>query len=96
MAKRGDLKPVDEWEESIRNNPAYYSVVGFVPGTGNRAYQTFESFAYAKAYAGELIKDKASRIRAAMVYAVGQFDNFALVGSYNTDGEWKEVIPKRY
>mgnify|MGYP000936078766 CR=1 FL=1 len=96
MAKRGDLKPVDEWEESIRNDPNYYSVVGFIPGTGNRNYQTFEDIRYAKAYAAELIKDKALRIRSAMVYAVGKFDNFALVGTYNADGEWKQVIPKRY
>lgn len=95
-AKRGDLKPVDEWEERIRNNAKYYSVVGFVPGTGNRAYQAFDTLNLAKAYAKELIKDSTIRVRSAMVYAVGQFDNFALVGSYNTDGVWKEVIPKRY
>jgi hypothetical protein len=95
-AKRGDLKPVDEWEESIRNNAKYYGVVGFVPGTGNRAYQAFEELSYAKAYAQQLMSEKDNRIRTAMIYAIGEYNHHALVGSYDTQGKWKEVIPKRW
>ena len=96
VAKRGDLKPVDEWEESIRNNAKHYTVVGFQPGKGNRHFQTFDSVIWAKAYAQELMKNKTLRLRTAMVYAVGQYDNFALVGSVDTNLNYKEVIPKRW
>jgi hypothetical protein len=96
-AKRGDLKPVDEWEENIRNNAKYYNVVGFIPGKGGRTFQSFENLLWAKAYASELVKDKTVRIRSAMIYAIGpEYDHFALVGSYDTQGNWKEVIPKRW
>jgi len=97
VAKRGDLKPVDEWEETIRANPKHYTVVGFRPGAGNRHFQSFENLLWAKAYAKELMKEaKFYRIRTALVYAVGQYDNFALVGSVDTNERWKEVVPKRY
>lgn len=49
VAKRGDLKPVDEWEESIRNNAKHFNVVAFVPSKGGRVLQTFEDLSYAMA-----------------------------------------------
>lgn len=97
VAKRGDLKPVDEWEETIRNNPKHYTVVGFRPGAGNRHFQSFENLIWAKAYANELMKDAGMyRLRTALIYAVSEYDNFALVGSVDTNLNYKEVIPKRW
>ena len=96
VAKVGDLKPVDEWEENIRKNAKYYTVIGFTPGKGNRHFQSFEDITWAKAYAIELMKDTSTRIRAAMVYAVNEYDNHALVGTCNADLKWKQVEPKRY
>ncbi len=96
VAKRGDLKPVDEWEENIRNNAKYFRVIGWRPGGRNQDYPNFDDLAWAKAYASELMKDKILRLRTAMVYAVGEYENFTLVGSIGNDGVWKPVIPKRY
>jgi hypothetical protein len=96
VAKRGDLKPVDEWEESIRNNAKHFNVVAFVPSKGGRVLQTFEDLPYAMAYGKEIMKDKTSRIRTAMIYAIGEYDHHALVGSYDTQGNWNPVIPKRW
>lgn len=96
VAKRGDLKPVDEWEENIRNNAQYYNVVGWRPGGQKKEYQRFDNLVWAKAYAKELMKEKADRIRTAMIYAVGEYDHHALVGSYDINEQWKPVIPKRY
>lgn len=96
VAKRGELKPVDAWEENIRQNALYYRVVGFRPGH-SKTYQTFENLIWAKAYAAELMsKPDTYRLRAAMVYAVGEYEHATLVGSYGINKEWKPVIPKRW
>jgi hypothetical protein len=96
VAKRGELKPADAWEENIRQNPLYYRVVGFSPGKG-KTYQTFDNLVWAKAYAAELMREaEFYRLRTAMVYAVGEYEHATLVGSYGINKEWKPVIPKRW
>lgn len=96
MAKRGELKPVDEEEHRIRSNAKYYTVVGFRPGQGRKLYQTFDTLVFAKAYCAELLKDPILRLRATMIYAVDEYDRNALVGTMGQDNVWKDAEEKRY
>ena len=95
-AKRGELKPVDADENRIRSNAKYYTVVGFTPGMGRKLYQTFDNLVFAKAYCAELLRNTGLRLRAAMIYAVDEYDRNALVGTMSQDGKWKDVVEKRY
>ena len=96
MGKRGELKPVDADEYRIRTNAKYYTVVGFKPGSGRKIYQTFDNFVFAKAYCVELLREKELRLRAAMVYAVDEYERNALMGTRNLDEIWKDVKVNRH
>ena len=96
MAKRGELKPYSEWEENIRSNAEYFNVIGWRPGGNRTTHPSFCDLTTAKAYAKELVKDTNLRLRTSMVYAIGEYENFTLVGSYTRDGQWKPVLEDRY
>lgn len=96
MAKRGELKPVDADEKRIRDNAQYYTVVGFRPGSGRKIYHTCNDVTWAKAYCVELLRETSLRLRAAMVYAVDEYERNALVGTMNLDEVWKPAMEKRY
>ena len=96
MSKRGTLKPVDAEENRIRSNAKYYTVVGFRPGSGRKLFQTFENLLWAKEYCKELLRDGSLRLRAAMIYAVDDYDCNALVGNMGLDEVWKDAEEKRY
>ena len=96
MAKRGELKPMDEFEEAIRANAVAYNVVCFQPGASSRVYQSFEVLEHAIAY-GKVVLAEPNRIRSAMIYAIDAQDHHALVGTINRGSlEFKKVEPKRY
>lgn len=96
MPKRGELKPMDEFEESIRNNAVFYNVVMFQPGVSTRIYQSFEILEHAIAY-GKVVLSETNRIRSAMIYAIDQDNHHALVGTINRSNlEFKKVEVKRY
>lgn len=96
MAKRGELKPMDAWEETIRNNAVSYSVVMFQPGTSSRAYGSFDNLDRAIAY-GKIVLEEPNRIRSAMIYAIDKDDHHALVGTINRhDLTFKKVELKSY
>lgn len=96
MPKRGSLKPMDEWEESIRSNATHYNVVMFRPGSSSRVYQSFELLDSAIVYAKDVLEEN-KLIRSAMIYAVNSDERFALVGTITRDRlEFKPVEPKYY
>ena len=96
MAKRGDLKPMDEWEERIRSQAVAYNVVMFQPGQSSRVYQSFDNLPMAIEYSKIVLKEP-NRIRSAMIYAIDETNHHALVGTVNRhDCEYKQVEPSRY
>ena len=96
VAKRGELKPMDEWEETIRNNAVAYNVVMFQPGKSSRVYQSFDNLTMAVEY-GKIVLQEPNRIRSAMIYAIDESEHHALVGTINRhDCVFKKVEPKRY
>jgi hypothetical protein len=95
MARRGELKPMDAWEESIRKSAVFYSVVMFQPGVSTRAYQSFEDLGMAQEYS-KIVLQEANRIRSAMVYAIDENGHHALVGTMSRDLKWKKVEPKTW
>lgn len=95
-AKKGDLKPMDAFEESIRNNAVAYNVVMFQPGKSSRVYQSFEELEPAIAYS-KIVLEEPNRIRSAMIYAIDEHQHHALVGTVNRhDLAFKKVVPSRY
>jgi len=96
MARRGELKPMDEFEETIRERAVAYNVVMFQPGVSSRVYQSFSNLEHAVAY-GKVTLSEPNRIRSAMIYAIDENNHHALVGTINRhDGVFKKVEPKRY
>lgn len=95
MARKGELKPMDAFEEDVRQNAVQYNITLFVPGSSTRLKETTETLQEAIARCNELLEDNA-RARSAMVYAVDENDRFAMVGSVNRGSEWKPVVVKRY
>lgn len=95
MPKKGELKPMDEFEEAIRANAVAYNVVCFQPGASSRVYQSFEKFDAAVKYS-EVVLSEANRIRSAMIYAIDEQNHHALVGTMARDLKLKKVEPKRY
>jgi hypothetical protein len=95
MAKRGELKPMDAWEEGIRNRAVAYNVVMFQPGATSRVYQSFEDIAAAQEYS-KVVLQEANRIRSAMVYAIDENGRHALVGTMDRNLKWKKVEPKTW
>ena len=96
VARKGSLKPMDAWEETIRENAVGYTVIGFVPRKGTREMQTFDTMAPAKNYAKEIIM-QSNEFRCVMVYAIDSDNHHALVATVNQyDKEIKLVSPERY
>lgn len=95
MPKKGELKPMDEFEEAIRANAVAYNVVFFQPGQSSRVYQSFEDLNIAIKYSAVTLSEP-NRIRTAMIYAIDENSHHALVGTMNRDGVFKKVEPKRY
>lgn len=95
MTHRGELKPMDAYEQKIRDNAVAYNVVGFSPGSSTRVYMSFADLKYAIAYAKQLLTDEV-RIRSAMLYAIDEYESHALIGTMNRDMVFKEVIPSTY
>jgi len=95
MAKKGELKPMDAHEQEIRENAKYYNVILFQPATSSRHAMSFELLEHAKKYA-EVTLSEPNRIRTAMIYAVNEYGNHAMMGSMDRDLNWKEVVPARY
>lgn len=95
MPKKGDLKPMDVFEETIRANASSYNVVFFQPGQSSRVYQTFQDLDNAIKYSAVTLSEP-NRIRTAMIYAIDENNHHALVGTMNRQGVFKKVEPKRY
>ena len=96
MAKRGELKPMDEFEETIRENAVAYNVVGFRPGRNSKVFERFEMLWAAKAYAKDLMSQPLG-LRCVMIYAIDEHDHHALVATIDQYSlEFKKVEPKRY
>lgn len=96
VARKGDLKPMDAWEESIRDAAVKYNVIGFRPGRNSKAYGSFDMLWAAQAYAKELMQQPLG-LRCVMIYAIDEYDHHALVATVNQyDKEIKKVEPKRY
>jgi hypothetical protein len=96
MAKRGELKPMDAWEQTIRSNAVAYNVVMFQPGASSRVYQSFDNLPMAVEY-GKIVLQEPNRIRSAMIYAIDEGDHHALVGTISRhDLQFKEVEVKTW
>ena len=96
MAKRGELKPMDAWEHTIRENAVAYNVVMFQPGKSSRVYQSFDNLPMAIEY-GKIVLQEPNRIRSAMIYAINDGDHHALVGTIGRHNlEFKEVEAKTW
>ena len=96
MAKRGELKPMDAWEHTIRENAVAYNVVMFQPGKSSRVYQSFDNLSMAIEY-GKIVLQEPNRIRSAMIYAINDGDHHALVGTIGRHNlEFKEVEAKTW
>lgn len=96
MAKRGELKPMDAWEETIRENAVGYNVVMFQPGKSSRVYQSFDNLKMAVEYS-RVVLEEPNRIRSAMVYAIDETNHHALVGTMRReDLTFKHVVPKTW
>lgn len=95
MARKGEMKDMDRYEQSIRDNAIAYSVVCFQPGTSSRTYAKFQDVRYCIEY-GKQILSEPNRIRSVMIYALDEHDHHALVGTINRDLKYKEVVPKVY
>ena len=96
MAKRGELKPMDAYEKSIRDRAVGYNVVMFQPGQSSRVYQSFDNLAMAIEYS-KIVLQEPNRIRSAMIYAIDEHNHHALVGTVGRhDLAYKEVELKTY
>lgn len=96
MPRKGELNIVDADEQRICDNPEFYNVAFFQPGTSTRVNKSFYELEYAKEYAKQILKDT-NRIRSAMIYAIDEYKNHALVGTIHQDDlKWKEVVPKTH
>ena len=82
--------PVDIHSKNVIENAVYYYVVFFQPGSSIRQYKTFEDLKIAKAYTMATLKEP-NRLRSAMIYAIDESDQHALVGTMNRDLVWKET-----
>lgn len=95
MPKKGELKPMDVFEERIRAEAVAYNVTGFKPGSSTKVYESATTLDEAKARAVELLTADAG-LRSAMVYAIDKEQHHALVGTVFKDLMWRPVKPKRY
>jgi hypothetical protein len=96
MPKRGELKPMDAFEQSIRDSAVGYNVVMFQPGQSSRVYQSFNELQPAIEYSKTILQEP-NRIRSAMIYAIDKHDHHALVGTVKrNDLIFKEVELSTY
>jgi len=95
VAKRGQLKPVDEAEESVRNNAVGYKVVLFVPRSSNRDSAIFANFDTALEYAKKSMEEF-DHYRCAMIYAFDKIEKFMLHGTLKREQEYKKCVPASY
>lgn len=96
VARKGEMKPMDAWERSIKDSAVLYSVVMFQPGVSSRVYQTFEMLDDAIKYSTTVLQEE-NRIRSAMIYAIDEHNHHALVGTINRHNlQFKEVVEKTY
>ena len=96
MTKRGELKDMDAFEETIRANAVEYNVVGFTPRQNSKLYATFKMLWAAQCYAQDLIKQPLG-LRCLMIYAIDDQEHHALVCTVNQyDKEIKMVEPRRH
>jgi hypothetical protein len=82
--------PFDEHTKNVIDNAEYYNVAFFQPGTSTRVYQTFDDLDVAKKYA-EVSLSEPNRLRSAMIYAIDEYRNHALVGTMGRDLIWKKI-----
>jgi len=90
MAKVKQEHPVDVHRKNIVENAQIYNVAFFQPGTSTRVYQSFEDLNVSKAYAKVALSEP-NRLRSAMIYAIDEHKNHALVGTMGRDLVWKET-----
>jgi hypothetical protein len=96
MAKRGELKPMDAFEESVRATAVKYNVVGFRPGHDSKLYHSYPSLVLAKIAAQNLILQPLG-LRCVMIYAIDVDEHHALVATVNRfDKQIKDVALSRY
>lgn len=88
--KSKTIHPVDEHTQNVIDNAQFYNVAFFQPGTSTRIYQSFDKLETSKKYA-EVTLSEPNRIRSAMIYAIDEYENHALVGTMGRDLVWKEV-----
>lgn len=89
-AKKKEPHPFDEHTKNVIENAEYYNVAFFQPGTSTRVYQSFDDLNTAKKYA-EISLSEPNRLRSAMIYAIDEFTNHALVGTMGRDLIWKKI-----
>lgn len=90
MAKVKQEHPVDVHSKTIIENAEFYNVAFFQPGTSTRVYHSFYDLNVSKAYA-EVALSEPNRLRSAMIYAIDEHKNHALVGTMGRDLVWKET-----
>lgn len=96
MTRKGQLKDMDAWEQSIRDNAEYYTTIAFEPRKGQIPLTSFDRLDMAIAYA-EATFETPTRYRSLSVYAISDEGRHALVGTVNQyDKKWKPVVPQRH
>lgn len=93
MAKKGELKDVDAHEQRIRENAIKHSAVLYRPRFPVR--QDFDTFDEAMNFISTGMRDS-SEYRSALIYAIGELERTALVGTMDRNLNWKPVVPKRF
>ena len=91
MTKKGELSPVDEADQKIRDNAEYYSVALFQPGSSTRSTMSFARLDHAIKYC-EVVLTEINRYRSGMIYAIDKTGRFAMVGSMDRKLKWKPVV----
>lgn len=92
-SKKGELKEVDAREQMIRDNPLKHSAVLYRPRFPVR--QDFDTFDEAMAFISTGMREGVE-YRSALIYAIGDLERTALVGTMDRNLNWKPVVPKRH
>lgn len=96
MAKKGELKDMDAWEQNIRDNAEFFTTIAFQPRKGQIPLMNFENLNMAIAYA-QATMEEINRYRCVMVYAISEDGHHALCGTVNQfDKAWKPVVPQTH
>ena len=87
--KRGQLKPMDQFEQDIIARATRFVVTMFTPFSSVRTYASHNTLQQAMDYVVEEVP-KDPKVRCAMVYGVDEWDHHALACYYRqNDKEWK-------